>query len=72
MVILGSFTGEEDEHIYIWLRRFENESERERLYQEVYESDHWKNNIGPKIPDLMAREKISVTRLEPTGLSPMQ
>ena len=72
MVILGSFTGEEDEHIYIWLRRFENESERERLYQEVYESDHWKNNIGPKIPDLMDREKISVTRLEPTGLSPMQ
>jgi len=72
MVILGSFTGEEDENIYIWMRRFENESERERLYKEVYDSDYWKDEIGPKIPELMDREKINVTRLDPTPLSPMQ
>ena len=72
MVILGSFTGEEDENIYIWMRRFKNESERERLYKEVYDSDYWKNEIGPKIPDLMDREKVNVTRLEPTPLSPIQ
>ena len=72
MVITGSFRGEKDDTTYIWLRRFEDEKSREKLYKDVYESDHWKNNIGPKIPDLMDREKISVTRLEPTGLSPMQ
>ena len=72
MVILGSFTGEEDENIYIWMRRFKNESERERLYKEVYDSDYWKNEIGPRIPDLMDREKVNVTRLEPTPLSPIQ
>ena len=72
MVILGSFTGEDDENIYVWMRRFENESERERLYKEVYDSDYWKNEIGPQIPDLMNREKVNVTRLEPTPLSPIQ
>ena len=54
------------------MRRFENESERERLYKEVYDSDYWKDEIGPKIPELMDREKINVTRLDPTPLSPMQ
>ena len=27
MVILGSFTGQEEEDLYIWLRRFESEDE---------------------------------------------
>jgi hypothetical protein len=25
MVILGSFVGEEDQSVYVWIRRFENE-----------------------------------------------
>ena len=72
MSILGRYRGEDDDSKYVWLREFESEEQRKSLYEAVYESDHWKNNIGPKIPDLMDREKISVTRLEPTGLSPMQ
>jgi len=32
MVILGSFTGQEEDDLYIWLRRFESEEEREKLY----------------------------------------
>src|SRR5438093_6291679 len=43
MVILGSFVGEEDESVYVWIRRFENEQERKRLYDAVYQSDYWKN-----------------------------
>ena len=50
MVILGSWVGEEDDSVYVWLRRFQDEAERERLYEAVYDSDHWKNVIGPKIP----------------------
>ena len=42
MVICGSFKGEEDESIYIWLRRFESEKRREELYASVYESDFFK------------------------------
>ena len=51
------------------MRAFESETERERLYEAVYQSDTWKNVIGPKIPDLMDREGIIVTRIVPTPQS---
>jgi hypothetical protein len=72
MVITGSYQGEEDKSIYIWTRRFENESERERLYADVYESDRWKNDISPQVGELMEREAMQVTRLTPTALSNAQ
>src|SRR5947209_3216053 len=50
MVITGSFRGEADESVYVWLRRFESEAQREALYKAVYESDHWKKEIAPRIP----------------------
>ena len=72
MVILGSWVGEEDDSVYVWLRRFQDEAERERLYEAVYGSDHWKNVIGPKIPDLMDRDGIQVTRIQATPKSGIQ
>ena len=72
MVILGSFVGEEEEDLYVWIRRFESEAQRERLYEAVYESDTWKNEIAPKIPDMMDRSQIKVTRLEATPRSVIQ
>ena len=42
VVICGSFCGETDESVYVWLRRFESEAECEALYKAVYESDYWK------------------------------
>lgn len=72
MVIAGSFRGENDDGIYIWIRRFESESERERLYAAVYESDHWKNDIAPRVALLINRETIDVKRIVPTGRSVLQ
>ena len=65
MVITGAFTGETEEDLYVWTRRFESETEREKLYTAVYQSDEWKTEIGPKIGGMLDREKIVVTRLEP-------
>ena len=72
MVIIGSFVGEQDDSIYYWIRRFTSEHERETLYAAVYETDHWKNEIAPKIPELLDREKMVVTRLEATPKSVIQ
>ena len=47
MVIVGSFVGEEEDDLYIWVRRFASEEDRERLYEAVYDSDTWKNEISP-------------------------
>ena len=72
MVIVGSFVGQEEDDLYIWIRRFESESERERLYKAVYESDTWKNEIAPKVPEMMDREKVVVRRIETTPKSVAQ
>lgn len=69
MSIVGSFVGEEDPNLYVWIRRFESEEHRVALYAAVYESDRWKNELAPRIPDLMDRSTISVTRLNPTPTS---
>ena len=54
------------------MRRFESESERERLYKAVYESAHWKEKIAPRVPDCLDREKMVITRLVATPHSPVQ
>lgn len=66
MEITGSYRGEDDDSVYVWTRRFESEAQREALYAAVYESDRWKNDIGPQIGDLMDRSAIQVTRIVPT------
>ena len=52
-------------------RRFESEAQREKLYEAVYESDRWKNEILPLITEVMDRSAIQVTRLVPTPKSPV-
>jgi hypothetical protein len=72
MVVIGSFVGEEEADLYVWIRRFESEAERERLYSEVYESDYWQNEIAPQVGDMLDRDRIVVTRLEATPRSVIQ
>ena len=72
MVITGSWQGEEDDTSYVWMRRFASEAERERLYKAVYESDYWKNDVAPRVTELMDRSAIRVTRLVPTPKSVAQ
>jgi hypothetical protein len=72
MVITGSFRGETDDAVYVWIRRFESEQDRERLYAAVYESDHWKNVITPRVGELIDREAINVQRIVPTRISTAQ
>jgi hypothetical protein len=66
MVICGSFRGETDDSVYIWLRRFESESQREALYKAVYETDHWKTKISPRVPNYLDRSAAIITRIIPT------
>lgn len=69
MVVVASFIGEEEDDLYVWIRRFDDEEQRTRLYEAVYESPVWKNEISPQIPEMMIRERIKVTRLCPTPRS---
>ncbi len=72
MVITGSFRGETDPSVYVWLRRFESEEQRVALYRAVYESDYWKTEMAPRIPGYLDRSAIVVTRIVPTPKSTVQ
>ncbi len=69
VVVVGSFVGQEEEDLYVWIRRFESEEDRERLYKEVYESDYWQNHIKPQADLMLDRSKMLVTRLQATPKS---
>jgi hypothetical protein len=72
MVISGSFHGETDPSVYVWLRRFESEERRAELYAAVYESEYWKTQIAPRVPEYLDRSAIVVTRIVPTSKSVVQ
>src|ERR1700759_732320 len=66
MVITGSFQGETDPSVYIWLRRFDSEEQRVALYAAVYESEYWKTEIAPRVPEHLDRSAMVITRIVPT------
>jgi hypothetical protein len=72
MVVIGSFVGEQEENLYVWIRRFESEEQREELYEKVYQSETWQNELSPLVGDMLDRTKIVVTRLEATPKSVIQ
>lgn len=69
MVVIGSFIGAQEDDLYIWIRRFDSEAQREALYAAVYQSDEWKNVIAPQIPEMMDRERMVIRRIAPTEKS---
>jgi hypothetical protein len=72
MVITGSYRGETDDSAYVWLRRFDSESQREALYKAVYETDYWKEKIAPRVGGCLDRSGMVVTRIVPTPKSTAQ
>jgi len=70
MVISASFRGEEDDSVYVWMRRFESESQREQLYKDVYESEEWTTYYAPRCNELIG--SANVQRIVPTPRSVTQ
>ncbi len=69
VVVAGSFISETDADVFFWLRRFDDEAARVRLYAAVYEDPVWVGQIKPKADEMLIRETIQVTRLTPTAHS---
>ncbi|MHA6264566.1 NIPSNAP family protein [Arenibacterium sp. CAU 1754] len=48
MIIAGSFRGGEDDSVYVWLRRFESEEQRERQTRRSMDRTSGKPPCNPK------------------------
>ena len=69
MVVPGIFRGEEDDSVFFWMRRFESEAERERLYAAVYEDEHWITQLSDRVGEHINRENIICNRLNALDMS---
>jgi hypothetical protein len=69
MTVVASFVDEKDPDGYVWMRRFQDEEERVRLYRAVYESEVARGN-RPHVRELIIMDQIiRVTRVIPTSAS---
>ena len=69
VVVVGSFVDEEDPDHHVWIRRFDSEDERKRLYQAIYESEIWQTEMLPLVTDMIDRERSIISRLNATPKS---
>ncbi len=69
VVVVGPFVDEEDPDHYVWIRRFDSEDERKRLYQAIYESATWQTEMLPLVIDMIDRERSIISRLNATPKS---
>lgn len=72
MVIPAMFRGEDDDNLHIWIRRFDDETHRQKLYKAVYESEDWQQNYKPTVRQLVDVEKTIVHRMNGTPCSPIR
>ncbi len=72
VAILGSWIVEDEENTFVWMRGFEDEADRVKKSASMNESDHWKNDLLPRIEELVDREKHRVKRLLATPASPIR
>ena len=56
---------------YVWIRRWEDDEQRERISAGVYGSDEWTGELLPAVRELMDRDRTTITMLGPTPISPL-
>ena len=69
MVVVGTFVGLEEKDLFVWIRRFESERERKKLYKKVYESETWLKQIKPGVDKMLIRPKMVIITMKATSKS---
>ncbi len=72
MTVTGSFVDELDDDGYVWIRRFDDEEQRAALYAATYDSDRWKDEIAPRVTELLLLDQSVITRVTPTPASTLR
>ena len=60
---------EEKGSTYVWIRRFEGQDQKNKLYKAVYESSDWVEYYRPKVKEMINLNSIIVHNLSATEMS---
>jgi len=69
IVIVGSFVGQEEDDLYVWIRRYESDEQRMALEKAYYGTDEWENELLPRAREMNDFSRMVVTRIEATPKS---
>ena len=72
IVIVGSFVGQQEDDLYVWIRRFESEEQKDALNDAYYNTDEWRNELKPIAQSMNDFSRMVVTRLVATPKSVIQ
>ncbi len=72
VAVVGSFIGQQDENLYVWIRRFESEEQHAAFNATYYHTDEWKNELYPRVQEMLDFPKMVVTRIAATPKSVIQ
>ena len=72
VVIVGSFVGQKEDDLYVWIRRFESEEQHAAFNETYYHTDEWKNELYPRVKEMNDFSRMVVTRIEATPKSMIQ
>lgn len=69
MKVLNTYIhkGEDGEDYFIWLREFDDEASREKIYAETY-NEWWINEIRPRVFEHIDQDSVTVRVLTPSGI----
>jgi NIPSNAP protein len=68
--VLGQFASLDDDETYVWIRRFDNQEQRERQLEEFYGRPEWNELAVRAAP--MVKDASHVLAVEPTPGSALQ
>lgn len=65
MRIGGLYWADGDRTRFVWMRQFDDDEQRDRLYSAVYDSEFWVQNMLPEVRRLVVTGSSRTTRLDP-------
>lgn len=68
-MVVGSWVGPQDPDAFVWIRRFDDEADRERFAEAAHRTDEWRTNWLPRIREFIDLDANVITLLNPTAKS---
>ena len=63
---------EEKPNLFTWIRRFENNAHKQKLYRAVYESKEWQEVYRPKVAKMINLNTVTIHNLSAIEMSIMK
>lgn len=71
VTVVATFTDLDDDDGFVWIRAFPDESARKDAYRAIYESDHWRTNVSPRVRELLVKDSATMMSVQSTTKSPL-